>query len=160
MEYNYLKLSDIDTGNIYKILCKSYQGWEYFSKYENDWKQFDKDIHEFPDAIGSSGFGTFLGSAFVGYISWDPRQFPSYVIVGHNCVLPKYRNQGIGKHQITRALNSFQQYGFEFARVSTKRDTFFNYARRMYESCGFTECSPYRNDGENMIYYSLKLINH
>ena len=160
MKYTYLKLSELEPETIYKALCVSYQGWEDFSKWENDWKQFDKDIHEFPDTIGSSGFGTFLGETIVGFISWDPRQFPSHVILGHNCVLPKYRKQGIGKHQITKALNSFQQYGFEFARVSTNRDTFFKYARRMYESCGFTECSPYRYDGENMIYYSIELRNH
>jgi GNAT superfamily N-acetyltransferase len=160
MKYRYLKLSDIESGTIYKALCTSYRRWEYFSKYENDWKQFDKDIHNFPDAIGSSGFGTFLGNAFVGFISWDPRQFPSYVIIGHNCVLPEYRNQGIGKHQTKRALNRFLQYGFELARVSTKRDPFFKYARRMYESCGFAECSRYRDDGENMIYYSVGLKNH
>ena len=155
-----MKLSDTEPSIIYKALCTSYQGWEDISKWESDWKQFDKEIHEFPDTIGNSGFGTFLGNVFIGFISWDPRQSPSYVIVGHNCVLPKYRNQGIGKHQITRALNSFQQQGFEIARVSTKRDSFFKYSRRMYESCGFIECSPYRNDGENMIYYSVKLRNH
>jgi ribosomal protein S18 acetylase RimI-like enzyme len=160
MKYTYLKLSDAESETIYKALCKSYQGWEDFSKWENDWKEFDKDIHEFPDTIGSSGFATFLGETIVGFISWDPRQFPSYVIIGHNCVLPKYRNQGIGKQQITKALNSFQQHGFEIARVSTKRDSFFKYSRRMYESCGFIECSPYRNDGENMIYYSMELKNH
>ncbi|MBN2001172.1 GNAT family N-acetyltransferase [candidate division KSB1 bacterium] len=160
MKLNYIKLSDLEPGIIYKILCASYQGWENSSKHENDWKQFDEDVHDFPDTVGSSGFGTFLGNTFVGFISWDPRQFPSHVIVGHNCVLPEYRNQGIGKHQITRALNSFQQYGFEFARVSTKRDTFFKYARKMYESCGFVECSPYRDNEENMIYYSIELKNH
>ena len=155
-----MKLSDTEPSIIYKALCTSYQGWEDISKWESDWKQFDKEIHEFTDTIGNSGFGTFLGNVFIGFISWDPRQSPSYVIVGHNCVLPKYRNQGIGKHQITRALNSFQQQKFEIARVSTKRDTFFKYSRRMYESCGFTECSPYRNDGDNMIYYSIDLKNH
>ena len=144
MKYTYLKLADVEPETIYKALCASYKGWEDFSKWENEWKQFDKDIHEFPDTIGSSGFGTF----------------PSYVIIGHNCVLPKCRNQGIGKHQITKALNSLQQHGFEFARVSTKRDHFFKSARRMYESCGFIECSPYRNDGENMIYYAIELKNH
>ena len=64
-----------------------------FSKYEEDWYEFDKDIHNDPDGIGSSGFGTFLGKEFVGFISWDPRQFPLFVIIGYNCVLPECRNQ-------------------------------------------------------------------
>ena len=157
MKYHHIKLSDIEPGIIYKTLCTSYKGWDEYSKWESEWKQFDKDIHDFPDSIGSSGFGTLLGNDFVGFISWDPRQYPSYVIVGHNCVLPKYRNQEIGKHQITYALNNFQTNGFRCARVSTKRDQFFNYARKLYESCGFVECSPYRDDGANMIYYSIEL---
>ena len=160
MKFEYIKLKDIEPGNIYKALCTSYREWEDFLKYENDWKQFDKDIHNFPDTIGGSGFGTLLDENFVGFISWDPRQFPSYVIIGHNCVLPEYRNRGLGKHQVSYALNSFKQYGFDFARVSTKRDPFFKYARKMYESCGFVECSPYRDDGENMIYYCIDLKNH
>lgn len=160
MEFKHKKLSDIEYGLIYKALCSSYKGWDDFSIWEDEWKQFDKDVHDFPDTIGSSGFGTLLEKQIAGFISWDPRQYPMCVIIGHNCVLPKYRNQEIGKHQVTRALNRFQQYGFESAKVSTKRDPFFKYARKMYESCGFVECAPYRNDGENMIYYSIELKNY
>ncbi len=154
MEFKQIKLSGIEPGLVYKILCESYKGWQNFSKYEEDWKQFDQDIHNNPDGIGSSGFGTFRGEEFVGFISWDPTQFPSYVIIGHNCVLPKYRNQGIGKYQLGNALDRFEKMGFHNARVSTKDSNFFKHARQMYESCGFVEYKPYRDDGENMIYYS------
>ena len=154
MNFNYIKLSDIKTGTIFKALCTSYKGWEDFPKCISDWEQFDKDIHDFPDTIGSSGFGTTIGNIFVGFISWDPRQFPSYVIIGHNCVLPAYRNHGIGKHQISHALKKFQEMGFRSAKVSTSRDQFFAPARKMYESCGFVECKSYRSDGVNMVYYS------
>jgi GNAT superfamily N-acetyltransferase len=157
MAFTHINLSDVGVGLIYKSLCASYKGWADFSIWESSWKQFDKDVHDFPDGIGSSGFGTLLGMNMVGFISWDPRQYPFHVIIGHNCVLPKYRNQGIGKHQITCALNNFQKDGFQYAKVSTKRDRFFTHARQMYESCGFVECAPYRNDGENMIYYSIEL---
>ena len=160
MELTHIKLSEIKPGSIYKTLCTSYKGWDEFSKWEGDWLQFDKDIHDFPSSIGSSGFGTLLGEKLVGFVSWDPRQYPLYSIIGHNCILPRYRNQGIGKHQITLALKEFQKDGFQNTRVSTKRDNFFKNARKMYESCGFVECTPYRNDGENMIYYSIELKNH
>jgi len=157
LKFSYIKLSEIETGLIYKIICTSYNGWDDFSIWETEWKKFDTDVHDFPDGIGSSGFGTLLGKKIVGFISWDPRQYPSYVIIGHNCVLPEYRNQRIGKHQIMCALNKFQNDGFQCARVSTKRDQFFTPAKKMYESCKFVECAPYRNDAENMIYYSIKL---
>ena len=160
MKFRHIKLSDIKPGIIYKALCESYNGLDDYSKWINDWKQFDKDIHEYPDKIGGSGFGTILEENFVGFISWDPRQFPSFVIIGHNIVLPKYRNQGIGKHQIRWALDTLKKNGFLCAKVSTKRDQYFTNARKIYESCGFVECAPYRNDGENMIYYSVKLRNH
>lgn len=157
MNFKHIKLTNIKPGLIHEALCASYNGWDDFSKREDEWKQFDKDIHDFPDNIGSSGFGTSVGKNFVGFISWDPRQFPSYAIIGHNCVLPEFRNQGIGKQQVKCALRAFKKHGFQYARVSTKRDCFFKYARKMYESCGFVECSPYRDDGKNMIYYSQEL---
>jgi GNAT superfamily N-acetyltransferase len=157
MDFRYIRLSDIEPGLTYKALSASYRGWDEFSKWEGEWKQFDKDIHNFPDGIGSSGFGTLVGTNLVGFISWDPRQYPSHVIIGHNCVLPEYRNQGIGKHQIMHALNQFAKDGFLLARVSTRRDQFFTNARKMYESCGFVACAPHWNDGENMIYYSKQI---
>lgn len=157
MDIKHIRLSDIEPGLIYGALCTSYKGWDEFSKWKDEWRQFDKDVHDFPDSIGNSGFGTLLGFDFVGFISWDPRQHPSHVIIGHNCVLPEYRNRGIGKHQITRALNMFEKDGFLSVRVSTKRDQFFTNARKMYKSCGFVECAPYGSDGKNMIYYSKKI---
>jgi GNAT superfamily N-acetyltransferase len=159
MEFHHIKLADIEPGIIYDALCTSYKGWVEYPKQEGDWYQFDKDIYNNPDTIGSSGFGTILGEVLVGFISWDPRQFPSYVIIGHNCVLPKYQNRGIGKHQIASALTKFQAMGFRSASVSTSSDQFFAGARKMYESCGFVECSTYRNDVEDMIYYSIELKN-
>ena len=159
MEYHHIKLTDIEPGIIYKSLCASYKGWDDFSKWEGDWKQFDKDIHNFPDTIGNSGFGTTMGENFVGLISWDPRRFPSYVIIGHHCILPKFQNRGIGRHQLTHAFAKFQAMGFRHARVSTSRDRFFSYARKMYESSGFIECAPYRKDGADMIYYSKTFRN-
>ena len=158
-EFDYINLTEIEPGNVYKALYTSYREWEDYSRWQNDWKQFDKDIHDFPDTIGSSGFATLFKKNITGFISWDPSNFPLYAIIGHNCVLPEYRNRGIGKHQVSSAVTRFMKYGFESAKVSTRRDPFFKYARKMYESCGFIECAPYRDDGENMIYYSIDLEN-
>jgi len=157
MDFKHTKLANIGQGLIFRTLCESHKGWPDFSKYEEKWNQFDKDIHDFSGSIGSSGFGTILGELLIGFISWDGRQFPSYVIIGHNCVLPEFRNRGIGKYQLSSALNQLNKMGFYHAKVSTKRSEFFMYAKMMYESCGFVECTPYRNDGVNMIYYSQEL---
>ena len=157
MDFKHIKLANIGPGLIFRTLLESYKGWSDFSKYEDEWNQFDKDIHDYSGSIGSSGFGTILGESLIGFISWDGRQFPLYVIIGHNCVLPEFRNRGIGKYQLSRALNQLDKLGFFNARVSTQRAEFFINARMMYESCGFVECAPYKNDGENMIYYSREL---
>jgi GNAT superfamily N-acetyltransferase len=157
MDFKHTKLANIEPGLVFRTLCESYKGWSDFSKYEEEWNQFDKDIHDNSGSIGSSGFGTILGETLIGFISWDGKQFPSYVIIGHNCVLPEFRNRGIGKYQLSSALIQLDKMGFYQARVSTKRSEFFMYARMMYESCGFVECSPYTNDGVNIIYYSQGL---
>jgi GNAT superfamily N-acetyltransferase len=159
MDFKHTKLANIGPGLIFRTLCESYKGWSDFPKYEEEWNKFDKDIHDYSDSIGSSGFGTILGESLIGFISWDGRQFPLYVIIGHNCVLPGFRNRGVGKYQLSSALTQLDKMGFYHARVSTKRSKFFMYARMMYESCGFVECAPYRNDGVNMIYYSQELKN-
>ena len=41
-----------------------------------------------------------VGGRIAGFGSWDPRQAPDYGIIGHNCVLPEFRGEGLGKQQI------------------------------------------------------------
>ena len=42
-------------------------------------------------------FVTVVDGEPVGHISWDPRNCPEYVEIGHNCILTKYKGKGYGK---------------------------------------------------------------
>jgi hypothetical protein len=35
-----------------------------------------------------------LYNQLIDHISWDPRQRPDYVEIGHNCILTKYKRKG------------------------------------------------------------------
>ena len=139
------------------MLRESYHDWELFSEWEFGWKEYDKQVFQLPDSVGASGKVTVFDNHTVGFVSWDPRNYPDYVIIGHNCVLPEYRRQGLGKMQIIHSIKFLNSCGFKKARVSTGKDMYFQGARKMYESCGFIECEAYRNDGPNMIYYERVL---
>lgn len=153
---SYRPFSKLKRGQLSHILKVSYDDWSEYSECLEQWNEYDSEVFDFPDTVGRCGFFTELEGDVIGFISWDPRTRP-YAIIGHNCILPQYRNHGYGLLQVLEVLQLLQKQDFDFVRVSTKRDPYFKTARKMYESAGFHECVPYRNDGENMIYYEAKL---
>ncbi len=103
------------------------------------WERFDSDIYKNPATMGECTFLSWWGDQLVGFASYDPRQWPSLGIIGHNGILPLYRGRGFGRQQIAEILRRFQKLGFERAKVSTLDHPFFVPAQRMYLSCGFYE---------------------
>ena len=101
------------------------------------WERFDTDVYEDPDSIGDSTFLSWLDDILVGFASYDPRQWPSIGIIGHNGILPEYQGRGFGKQQIEEILRRFRKMGFKRAKVSTLDHVFFIPAQAMYLSCGF-----------------------
>ena len=63
-------------------------------------------------------FVTCLDEAEIGFASFDPRPAPDFGIIGHNCVLPSFQRDGVGKRQVMEILERF---------------------RKMYLGCGFHE---------------------
>jgi GNAT superfamily N-acetyltransferase len=125
-----------------------------------NWEESDQDVFENPDTIGSCTFLSWYGRNLVGFFSFDPRNGPAYGIIGHNCILPEYRNQGFGKQQITEVLRKFRERSIRQARVSTSDHPFFLPARWMYIACGFTEVKrvPWvRDPSQNIIHYEKEL---
>jgi len=102
-----------------------------------DWNEYDEGVHDEPDTVGASGFITQLDEATIGFGSWDPRGRPRIGCIGHNCILPAFRNCGYGRRQIDHILDLFRGRNFERAQVRTDEHPFFEPARRMYERCGF-----------------------
>jgi GNAT superfamily N-acetyltransferase len=103
------------------------------------WERFDADVYKNPGGIGDCTFLSWAANNLVGFASFDPRQWPSTGIIGHNAVLPEYQKRGFGKRQIEEILRRFRKRGFKRAKVSTLDHPFFIPAQRMYLSCGFCE---------------------
>ena len=126
------------------------------------WEEFDREIFEHPDTVGTCVFLTWSGDRLVGFASYDPRQQPEFGIVGHNCVLPEFRGNGFGKQQIQEIVRRFRAMGIRLAQISTSENPFFTPAQRMYTACGFRETGRRPWDGDasqNVIEYEMKLDN-
>jgi GNAT superfamily N-acetyltransferase len=125
-----------------------------------EWEEFDRQVFQNLETIGSCVFLTRSGDELVGFGSYDPRQRPQFGIIGHNCVLPEFQGQGIGSAQVREIIRRFQFLGIRLARVSTGDQPFFTPARRMYVGCGFREIrrAPWqREPRQNIIEYEKDL---
>ncbi|MDX9971402.1 MAG: GNAT family N-acetyltransferase [FCB group bacterium] len=105
----------------------------------DNWETYDRDVFNCPETVGFSLFLTRLDGCIAGFASWDLRQRPEYGVIGHNCILPEFRGQGLGKLQIVEVLRRLQTLGIRTAKVSTNDHPFFVPAQRMYTACGFRE---------------------
>ena len=117
------------------------------------WERFDTDVYEDPDSIGDNAFLSWLDEKLIGFASYDPRQWPSIGIIGHNSIIPEYQGQGFGKQQIEEILRRFRKMGFKRAKVSTLDHDFFIPAQAMYLACGF--CESKRTPWEGCTEYRL-----
>ena len=79
----------------------------------------------------------------VGHITWDPRNIPDYAIIGHNCILSKYKGKGLGKAQLTEAIRRIKEYDVKKIIVTTNEITFA--AQKNYESVGFQKIKVREN---------------
>ena len=81
------------------------------------------------------GFIITICDELIGFVSWDPRNKPSSVIIGHNCMKTKYQGKGYGKRQLQEAMCRIRQLEAEKIIVTT--NSLLLPAQRMYESVGF-----------------------
>lgn len=122
------------------MLMKSYASCPEIINIEKEsWQDYDSSIFNHPETIGKCGFVSCLEGVPVGFASWDPRNHPDFAIIGHNCILPHYKNQGFGRLQILEMLERFKAMKFRKAITSTGATDFFLPAQKMYLSCGFHE---------------------
>ena len=87
------------------------------------------------DIADKCGFITVADGNIVGHITWDPRNLPDYVIIGHNCILSQYKGRGYGKAQLAEAVKRIKEYNVKKIIVTTNEITFA--AQKNYESVGF-----------------------
>jgi GNAT superfamily N-acetyltransferase len=165
MDLRYTSPFEREPGIIAWLLNQSYAELiraqpELWESERKNWEETDKSVFENPDTIGACSFLTWYGTNIVGFFSFDPRPQPAYAVIGHNCILPEFRNQGFGKRQIAEILHQLRQRRIRQARVSTNDHPFFVPAQRMYISCGFVELEriPWdRNPKQNIIHYNVKI---
>jgi GNAT superfamily N-acetyltransferase len=145
----FVPLSKYKSGLLFQLLLKCYKEFSYKDKYLNDWKQFDKEAFSNPK-IGQCVFITNLDDKPIGFVSYDPRNFPEYAIIGHNCILPMYQGKGYGKMQIEELLGRFKKLHFIRVQVTTGEHSFFSSAQQMYLNCGFKEIKRFIGDKQDI----------
>ena len=96
----------------------------------------------------------------IGFVTWDPRNRPEYVEIGHNGIRTAYKRKGYGRMQLEEALRRIRAYeGLKRIIVCTNSEFV---ATRNYESVGFQLYDRKPNDTESAytgdyLYYEIRL---
>jgi GNAT superfamily N-acetyltransferase len=151
-------------GIINDLLVRSYRELldstpEYWQPEAARWQEFDREAFANPATVGACAFVTCLEAEPIGLGSFEPRDAVSGW-VGHNCIVPEHRRQGLGRAQLDHIIRLMTSRGIREIRVTTGTQPFFLPARRMYEARGFTEtgCRPGRPDpAYELVDYLLRM---
>jgi GNAT superfamily N-acetyltransferase len=148
-----------EPGIIFRLLSVSYA--EILDRHLQDrFQRFDREVFSNPATVGNCTFVTTFGTDIIGMASYDPRQAPELGKVGYNCILPEYRKKGYGKKQILEVIRRLRAFGIRRVAVSTSEHPFYEPARKMYLSCGFSEVEKkmeHLHDLHKKIYYEMEL---
>lgn len=160
MKLEFKSFSDFNKGILYNQLLNSYScDSEWRNNFNNDWIKYDNYIYNNLGYTNDCGFITLLDGIPIGHISWDPRNKPYYVTLGHNCILKKYRGNGYGKIQLLEAINRIKKND-TYKIIVTTNESLFN-ARKNYESVGFELVNTKHSDDffGDYLEYELKIKN-
>jgi ribosomal protein S18 acetylase RimI-like enzyme len=137
MSIKFKKVSDFNRGILVELLSDAYSfDCRYEQSCYSDWKVFDNFFFDNLQIADKCGFITTRNDEAIGFVSWDPRNMPEYLEIGHNCIASKYKSNGYGKIQLQEAVNRITQDDVRKIIVTTNDDLIP--AQRMYESVGFT----------------------
>lgn len=85
MEMEFRKFTDFPRGTLYDILQDAYS---FDSRnreiWDANWHESDDFFYDNPQIADNCGPVTCMGSAPIGFVTWDPRHRPEYVEIGHN----------------------------------------------------------------------------
>ncbi len=139
------KISDFPKGTLYKQLADAYSFNDNCKKFWNSmWQEYDDFFYSHLTSVADCyGFITVVDGIAVGHISWDPRNRPNYVSIGHNCILSRFKGKGYGKLQLQEALNRIKNYEVKKICVTTNEITVA--AQKNYESVGFIKVGEREN---------------
>ena len=155
------KFTDFPRGTMYDILQDAYSYDARNRKiWENNWKESDDFFYDNPEIAEKYGLVTCLDGEPIGFVTWDPRNRPEYVEIGHNGIREKYKGNGYGRKQLEEALNRIKSYsGLKRIIVCTNSNLV---APKNYESVGFTLYDRKENVTESAytgdyLYYEIVL---
>lgn len=133
------KISDFPKETLYNQLVDAYSFHDDCKKnWDTMWKEYDNFFYSNLEAIADKyGFVTVVDGIPIGHISWDPRNRPDFVSIGHNCILTNFKGMGYGKIQLQEAIKRIKKYEIKKIIVTTNELTFS--AQKNYESVGFVK---------------------
>lgn len=138
-------INNFKKGILYEQLVNAYSFNNKCKEvWEKDWLEYDNFFFSNYDIADKYGFVTVLDGKPIGHITWDPRNRPDYVIIGHNCIISEYKGMGYGKIQLQEALKRIKEYGVKKVVVTTNEITLA--AQKNYESVGFIKVHERENN--------------
>ena len=153
------KVSFFKRGILYSMLADAYSfDCRIQESCEFDWLEFDNFFFDNLQIADKCGFITKLYDEPIGFVSWDPRNMPEYVEIGHNCIVSKYKGNGYGRAQLQEAVNRILQGNVSKIIVTTNEALIP--ARRMYERVGFKIQQNQENKNLNSIDFAGDLIDY
>ena len=161
MSIEFKEFREYKRGILYNQLLDSYSfDFKWKENFEKEWIKYDDFFYDHLQFTNSCGFIILLNEEPIGHISWDPRNLPEYVIIGHNCILTKYKGKGYGHILLQEAINRIKKYENIKKIIVTTNETLVP-ARHNYESVGF-KCKNRRQNLDtpfsgDYIDYEIKL---
>ena len=128
--------------------------------FQDDWQEYDDFFFDNEKILAACGFVTCLNGKPIGHISWDPRNAPGYVIIGHNCILSAYKGNGYGKKQLSEAVRRIIEHKNPEKIIVSTNDNLI--AKHNYERVGFKLVKREENKDRSAfsgdyLYYEMKL---
>lgn len=140
------KISAYPKGTLYEQLVDAYSFDDNCKKHwDKVWKEYDEFFYVNLESVADRcGFITVVDGIAIGHISWDPRNRPNSISIGHNCILSKYKGKGYGKMQLQEAIRRIKEYDVNKIIVTTNEITLP--AQKNYESVGFVRINMRMNN--------------
>lgn len=159
MDISFKKFSEFPRGTMYDILRDAYSFDSRNIEIWNDnWLESDAFFYDNLEIADKYGLVTCLDDYPIGFATWDPRNIPEYVEIGHNGIRSAYKGCGYGRMQLQEAICRIRFYdGLKKIIVCTNSNFV---APRNYESVGFKLYGRKVNESESAytgdyLYYEI-----
>ena len=155
------RFTEFPRGTMYEILADAYS-YDERNKliWDDNWRESDDFFYDNPEIADKYGIVTCLDGEPIGFVTWDPRQKPEYVEIGHNAIREAYKGNGYGHMQLAEAIRRIKEYeGLKRIIVCTNDSLV---APRNYESVGFVLYDRKENNTDSAyngdyLYYEISL---